>query len=220
MARITTIVITLHLLLSSIAHATPYAGLGLGSDTIDFDQSAHVYQGNSFDVVQKTHLSGTGVYGTFFAGYDYVVNKLYLGGEANANLSTSAFKATNSEYVHANFSVLHYKINNSFGLSFLPGYQFTSSSLFYGRLGYSTGRFKIRSSDASIANESTRRNGFRYGLGLKQVINERSALRVDYSRINYNHVVLHTLDSLSSTIKNTSIRPQQQLVELGLIVNF
>ncbi len=208
--------------LAFTAHAGWYAGAGLGPDTIDFKQRSHVTQTGSqgFDVINKTNLSGTGVFGTIFAGYGKLVNKLYLAAEINGNVSSSSFLTSNHEYVHSNFSDTRLKLPNSYGVSILPGYQVIESTLFYGRLGYSNAKFKSSTSDTSLSNISTRLDGFRYGLGLKQMLTKRVAVRVDYSRIDYQHIQMATLDTGSSTTKNTTIKPNQQLVELGVVVNF
>jgi len=51
-----------------------YAGAGIGPDTADFIQRSRVLQQSpdravpSFDVINKSHLSATGVFGTLFVG--------------------------------------------------------------------------------------------------------------------------------------------------------
>jgi len=70
----------------SSSHASFYVGAGLGPDTVDFKQTAHVVSFNpafttqGFNVQDKTHLSGTGVFGTVFAGYALVQQQFFFAG--------------------------------------------------------------------------------------------------------------------------------------------
>ncbi len=226
--RLFSVSVNLLVFLAFPAYAGLYIGGGLGSDTVNFKQTSRVFQPKGvdalkpagFDVLNKTNLSGTGIFGIVFMGYGHFYKEWYLAGEVNANASSSCFSSSNKELVHANFSDTHYKMNNSYGVAILPGYRILKNTLFYGRLGYSSTHFKVSTSDTSLTNISNRLDGFLYGLGFKQKINERFAFRVEYSRILYHDVSMSTFDPLSSVTKNTSIFPQQQLVDLAMIVNF
>lgn len=214
------------ILASSAVHAGYYAGIGLGSDTVDFSVKSHVVQANpnqpvGFDVINKSHASATGIFGTLFAGYGTLVkNNYYLAGEINGNLSSTKSTTSNDEFVHLSFASSTLKIKNSYGLSVLPGYQFSPATLFYGRLGYANGKITQQTTDISLANFTKRKSGFRYGLGVKQDINERIALRMDYSRIDYKKINTSTFDPLGNVGKSTQLHPQQQLVEFGLVIKF
>jgi len=209
------------LLSATTAQAGWYIGAGLGPDTVDFKQNGHVFQPGNFSVIDKTHLSSTGIYATLFGGYGALVhNQWYLAGEVNGNISSTSFRSSNSEYVHSTFSNTKFKINNSVGISVLPGYQYSPGTLFYGRLGYQNGHFRSTTSDVSLANVSKREGGFRYGVGLKQALTPRLAVRMDYSRIDYSDIRFSTFDALSTTTKNTIISPTQQLLEFGLVYSF
>jgi len=207
-------------LLAPQANADFFLGAGLGSDTIDFQQRANVYQPGAFgfNVIDKTHLSGTGVFGTIFAGYGYLKNKLYLAAELNANLSSTSFKSSNKEYVHANFSSTQYKIINGYGISLLPGYQYSENTLFYVRMGYINSKLVIRSTEPLIDNKSYLRDGFRVGLGIKQTLTKRVSVRMGYSQAQYVDTTLNLFDSTSFVTKHTIISPRQQLVELAIVV--
>lgn len=220
MLRITSPAIALTLALTAPSHANPYVGVGLGSDTVTYTQDARITQLGTFDAVDISHLSSTGVLGSLFAGYFSRHNSFYLAGEFNANLSSTEFKSSNAEFLSSSVARTQFKINNSFGISLVPGYQYSPTTLFYGRLGYTSGHLKIRTTDASLENISSYRNGFRYGLGIANDLSSKLSLRLDYSRIDYSKTHLNTLDGLSNTTKVTSIKPQQQLIELGLIYKF
>lgn len=203
-----------------------YAGVGLGPDTVDFNQRANVFgppspgHPQNFNVINKTHLSGTGIFGTLFVGFERLYNQYYIAGEINGNISSVTHTEFNHEYIHANFADTFIKINNSVGISAIPGYQFNPNTLFYGRLGWTNSELKQRTGDVSLANFSTRLNGFRYGVGIKQAITDQFAVRMDYSRIAYPHFDTGTVDLSSQVTKNTRLSTNQQLLEFGVVYNF
>lgn len=205
---------------ASTVNAGIYIGAGLGSDSVDFKENAHVFSPGNFNVINKTHLSSTGVFGTLFLGYGYLHNNWYLAGEVNGNISSTSSKTSNDEFVHLSFTSTTLKIKNSYGFSVLPGYQYTPYTLFYGRLGLQNSEIQERTSDISLANFDSRKNGFRYGVGMKQVITNRLAVRIDYSLVNYNSILSSTFDPVGGVTKNTNIYPMQQLIEFGLVMNF
>lgn len=217
---------TTFLLASSLGHAGIYAGLGIGPDSIEFKQRANVVYFDAanptqgFNVLDKTHLSARGVFGTIFGGYEYLNNQLYLAGEINGNLSSAVFKSSNAERIHGTFSATSYKIKNSVGISILPGYQLSPATLFYGRLGVNNGHIKVITSDSSLQNISTNKGGFRWGLGARQAISDHFSVRMEYSQINYPGANMATYDNLSNVAKRTRINPHQQLVEFGLVYTF
>lgn len=214
------------LVVATTSQAGFYAGAGLGPDIVDFRQKAHVLYSNpahpneGFNVYEKTHLSGTGLFGTLFAGFGAVRGRYYLAGEVNGNVSSTEFKMSNVETVHHSFSASRYKINNVWGVSVLPGFQVFQDTLAYGRFGYVNGQFKVGTSDASLANVSKRLDGFRWGLGGQRAITQRVAVRMEYSQSFYASAKMSTFDTVSSVSKVTRVSPFQQLVELGLIVHF
>ncbi len=218
--------LTALVLASSVVHAGFYAGVGIGSDTVDFSARSHVFKADpnqpmEFDVINKAHLSATGVFGTLFAGYGGIFrNQFYMAGEINGNLSSTESKGFNHEYVHLSFSDTSLKIKNSIGISVLPGYQFAPATLFYGRLGLTNSTISQQTSDISLANFSKRTNGFRYGLGIQQGVTDRLAVRMDYSRVDYKKVDTGTFDPVGNVTKTTRLTPVQQLVEFGLVFNF
>ncbi len=211
---------SLVIFINTASHAGFYVGAGIGPDTVEFKDNSHVFSPGNFDVINKSQLSATGVFGTLFAGYGWLHNQFYLAGELNGNISSAASYAANDEYVHESFASTSLKVKNSIGISVLPGYQFTPTTLFYGRLGLTNSKIQVKTSDISLANASNRIDGFRYGLGIKQAISDRFAVRMDYSRINYHKFESGTFDVLGGVSKTTQRSTTQQLVEFGVVVNF
>lgn len=220
MIRTATLTVALMGLVAQSTEAGLYTGAGIGPDTVAYKENAHIFQPGSFDAINVSHLSGTGLFGTLFAGYAWINGHLYLAGEVNGNISSLAHKASNEEYVHTAFAYTRFKMNNSVGISALPGYQYSPDTLFYARLGYTSGHFKSSTTDTSLVNLSRRLNGFRYGVGIKRFLTDKVALRMDYSRVDYQSLAMHTLDVNSNTTKNFRLTPHQQLVEFSLIYHF
>lgn len=61
-----------------------YIGGGVGPESADFEQNAHLVEGVVTDVTDKTDLSGWGLFGTLFGGYEFKHQRFYLAGELNA----------------------------------------------------------------------------------------------------------------------------------------
>ncbi len=212
-------------LVSTLLISTPcfsssfYLGAGAGPEFASFNQAARISQVGGFDARDSTNLSGTGIFGTLFGGYGWTHNQFYLAGELNANLSSVGFQSSNEEVIRGTYSALHYRIQNSYGLSLLPGYLWKNDTLLYARVGYANGSLKISSSDSSIDNINQRIDGFRYGLGFRQGITKHVSARMEYSHIDYRSESFTVLTS-NATTKSTTLTPKTNLVEFGLIYLF
>jgi outer membrane immunogenic protein len=214
------IIPVLLLLFSPVCWSQFYAGVGVGPEMTVFGQRTHVVNSN-IDVKNSTQLSGAGKFASIFAGYGFLFrNFYYLGAEINGGISSDDFSSSNKEFVHRNFSSTTYKMNNSLGISLLPGIFVTDSTLLYCRLGYSNSHFKISTSDSSLNNMSKNLSGFRYGIGLNQAIFSNFSMRIECSSNLYRAVASHVLDAVSNTTIDTNITPQMTQVEIGLIYNF
>lgn len=209
-----------------------YVGLGLGPDYASIQQNASISQVNSgileFNARDTTQVAATGVFGTLFAGYGmfftnpYIpcCKNLYLAAELNGNLSSMEHERKNTEYVHGTFSKTTYKMNSSYGISFLPGFLVTKSALVYARVGYSNANFKVSTSDISLQSIHKDLGGFRWGFGVKQDLMKQVSMRLDYSHVDYENAKMSALDTLSNTTKITHVTPHTNEVEASLIYNF
>ncbi len=205
-----------------VAHAGFYAGLGLGSDAINFKQYSNTFKAAPapFNVINKTNLSGMGVMGSVFGGYEYLYRQVYFAIEANGKTSSSTFKTSNSEYVNHKVSSSKYKINQPVAMSFFSGYLIIPTTLFYGRIGYSNAKMTVNTTDSSLENISSRRGGTQAGFGIKQEFTRNVSMRIDFSYGWYNKISLHSFDPVSSVSKNTQISPEQQLIEFAVVRRF
>jgi outer membrane immunogenic protein len=206
-----------------------YAGIGIGPEYGDIRINSTVIDniGGNFFVKNQDYEATRGVFGTLFAGYGLFFNNfwsdcenLYLAAEINANISSSNSKDYNKELIHQSFSHTNYKMKESYGVSLLPGFLITDSTLFYTRLGYSSGKFKLDTNDVSLSDIDTHLNGFRYGVGLQQVVIENLSLRLEYSDVAYTSVSTFTTDLLSGVTKETNFSPQTSSFEFSAVYNF
>jgi len=237
MLRKTNTATVLALLLTTPCFAGFYVGGSIGPEGADFSQKSHVTRygtvpnnsGSSvndrvisgpFDVVDREHFAGTGLFGSLLAGYAWKFDRVYLAAEANANLSSVKYKLVNDEYIHHNFSKSTVTIKNSEGISILPGYYLTDTTVFYGRVGYVNGRLKIVESDPSVRSFNTNRNGIRYGLGVRQTLTPKLTGLIEYSQINYQSVTSSVYDPFGMVRKDSRIIPHTAQVAFGLLYNF
>lgn len=212
------------LLISSSFAQGLYVGLGSGLEGANFTQDAHVKQQENqkvnFDVIDKQHQAGTGVFGSIFIGYGLNYCRFYLAGELNANASTVEFKSSNSEFIHKTFSNTYYKIRRSYGISLIPGLVLSNLSLLYARIGHVVGNFEISTTDLSLENQNKLLNGRRYGIGIKQSFYNRFSFIIDFSHIDYDQTRLFTFAQKSNTSKGTKIKPETAQIEIGIVYNF
>jgi outer membrane immunogenic protein len=218
---------------ASSASCEFYAGLGIGPESADYKQKGLVVRNSpfapisNFNVIDKTHLSGKGWSGSLFAGYamrfascNRDCEDLYLALEANITARKVKFKSSNSEFLHSSFGHTSYKMERDYGVSLLPGYAISDCTLFYARVGYARGQFKIATTDISLLSIHKDLNGFRYGLGIRQDINECFAVRMDYSHTHYKRASMFTYDPVGFTSKSTSIKPTTHRLEIAALYTF
>ncbi len=233
MTRKVILAITTSIISLSSSAGQLYLGLGVGPDYAKFQENSQVQQIHNFrlnfNVKNDAQLSGTGIFGTIFAGYGsrfklplttYPNESAYLAIELNANISSLQHKTKNDEFVHASFTSTKFRMQHEYGASIVPGFFYQDATLFYGRLGYARNNLKVVTNDISLQNINHQVNGFRWGLGIRQSLSARVAMRVEYNHVGYRSVRMSTLDVLSNTSKITHITPQTNEVEFGLMYLF
>lgn len=216
----------LYLLSASLSYAAApgfYIGAGMGPENADFDQHARLLvhpPGSTHiesNVTDSTHLSGTGLFGTLFAGYGWSKQQFYLAGEVNVNVSSVIFQSKNNEYIHQTFSKTKYRMEHGYGISLIPGYLYSPNTLFYARIGYTNDNLKISTSDVSLANINKNLSGYRFGLGIQEYFTQHMSARMEYSQANYQNEKFTVI--LPAITKTTKIIPQTGQVEFSLIYN-
>lgn len=197
-----------------------YIGGAAGPEGARFRQVAHVVRPGTINVIDRENFAGVGMFGSLFAGYGWVHQQFYLAGEVNANLSSVHYELSNDEYVHLSFAKTTFTIRNSEGVSLLPGLNLSDNTLFYGRIGYTNGRVKLRDSDPTIQSGTKNCNGVRYGLGIRHHLPKQWTLMMDYSQINYQKIKSFVYEPFGNVTKSTHIYPNSAQVAFGLIYNF
>ncbi len=219
MLRKTSLISALLFSLSTACWASgAYVGVTVGPEFGSYSQNSRITQPGNFDARDKTHLSGDGAFASLFAGYGYSHKRFYLAGEANVNVSSADFESSNIELQHGTSAQTTYKVNQTFGLSVLPGFILNQSTLFYGRLGYVYGNFKISTGDTSLKGTDQKINGFRYGVGVKQLIAKQLSAILEFNQTSYQGTNLYVADG--TTKKATYITPTVSQVAIGLVYNF
>lgn len=202
-----------------------YLGAGLGPEGADFTQNVRIIvqppgsTSPNADVKDSTHHSGTGLFGTVFGGYQYTRDAYYLAGEANFSATNLEFNSSNTELLTGTTSHTTYKLQTTYGFSLLPGYAYSDDTLFYARIGYANGQFKINTTDSSLASVRRNLNGIRFGLGARRSFTEHISARMEYSQVNYQTAKFWVLADNAVT-KSTQIEPTTGQVEFGLVYSF
>lgn len=215
-------------------------------------------------VDQSNDLSAQGVSGDLFVGYQAVFEDRYtLAAELFGSISSAKGSASqvgsaavNGDVVVDNTVVIpkgtalaavqsaSYKLNNSVGISLLPGIKLTDSTTLYGRVGLVYSRFKFNENFGfgTVANATdvntndfgaswTRnRRGLQLGVGMETMVTNNVGIRgeYDWSRygssskdINFGNVAL--LNSNTATVnpsQSIKIKPTVNQFKFGVTYHF
>lgn len=156
--------------------AGPYVGVEVGLDNFEAKGRDLFAAGDRYD-----GLSGNGVVGGIYAGYDYPVNgKLFAGVEVNASLSSA--KISYDDTVDS----AHIKAKESFGASARLGAMLNDNTAVYGRAGWVNTKLKA---DVNGFSDSDHNNALTLGGGLETRVGANTSLRVEYTYADYNDFV-------------------------------
>lgn len=197
-----------------------YVGAGIGADTTDFDVTSYPQKTGDFDVINRTQLAAQGVLGNLFAGYAWTYNWFYIAAELNGNLSSATHTSSNEEKVHNSYSITKDKIDETWGVGLLPGVLLPQDTLLFARVGYVDGRYKVETSDVSLAPVDSWLNGLRLGLGVAKKINNHWNLRLEYSHISYQQQSSTVVIPSDDFMKKTDVTPDSNQAELGVMYSF
>ncbi|MCM8730735.1 outer membrane protein [Hephaestia sp. GCM10023244] len=158
---------------SAQTFAGPYVGVEIGHDGYEVKGEDVLGSGIDFD-----GISGNGVVGGVFAGYDLpLTSSIFVGVEAFGNLSAAKISAT---YAGDTYSA---KARGSFGASARVGTMINDSTAVYARGGVIDTRFKLSDGVDTYANSQT---GFQYGGGIETRVGSKASVRVEYIANDYN----------------------------------
>lgn len=148
----------------------PYVGVQIGLDNYEIQGEDVFADGDEYD-----GLSGNGVEGGIYAGYDYSLGNTFVGVEVSADLS-DAKMSYNDTIDEATISA-----EETYGASARFGAMLNGSTALYGRAGWANTKFKASINDVSA---SDRDDALVLGAGIETRVGAGS-LRVEYVRTDY-----------------------------------
>ncbi|WP_428028499.1 outer membrane protein [Altererythrobacter sp.] len=129
-------------------------------------------------------LSGDGVAGGIYAGYNMGFGGGFVAVEGFAGLSDASMGVSASDGVDT-LSVTA-KARESYGVAGRIGAKLSRSTVIYARGGWVNTRFKVSASDGvDTFSESETEDGFQYGGGLESMIGPKMSIRAEYVISDY-----------------------------------
>jgi len=204
---------------TTAAHAEPFSGFYVGAQVT---RDAYEVKAEDVDLggtfVNFDGLSGNGVGGGVYVGYDYLVTPdIFIGAEASASLSSASASASLSDGTDSFGAKV--KARESFGLSGRLGYKLTDSTGLYARLGWQSTRFKTRVYDttetpSTLFSDKRTEDAFVYGAGLETSVGDSTSIRVEYVIEDYGSA------GLKSDLGVSGIRVDNNKLSLGVSYRF
>lgn len=155
-----------------------YLGASAGHNALNSDLRGPRDAGSELDAA----FGDEGVSGGVFAGYGVVWHRIYLGVEAEAELSNVAWDLERDP-TGRTFGV---DKKGGYGAAVRAGYVLPGGALAYGRAGVMRGKFEFdfMTSGGNFEDEDTL-VGFRSGIGLELPVSSETFARAEYSYTDY-----------------------------------
>jgi outer membrane autotransporter barrel domain len=153
----------------------PYVGIEAGLDNYEGSAEDLFTAGDEFD-----GISGNGVVGGVFAGYDIAAGNAFFGIEGKASLSDAEASYDDS------VDTLGIRAKETFGLSARAGAMVNDSTGLYARIGWANTRFKVNLNGVTDSDDD---DGLVLGAGLQTRLGANASLRVEYVRTDYNDFI-------------------------------
>ncbi len=160
-----------------------YFGLQLGHGTLQSDNAGPRPNANNTNFILNTTRAGQGFTGGVFAGYGIQANGLYIGGEAEAELSSANWNIERSPEGRV------YSIDkkNTYGTALRLGYVLNDNVLIYMRGGPVRSEFDVDyQTTGTTAFDSPTLDGIRFGAGIEFAIGEKTHARLDFTQTDYD----------------------------------
>jgi outer membrane immunogenic protein len=168
--------------LAGVAGTTPamansfngfFIGAGINYDSYEVQAQDVFNAGDKFD-----GLSGNGVGGSIFAGYDLpLAHNIFAGVEGGVDLSDASTSASDG------VDTVKVSAEETWRLSARLGAMVNSNTGVYARLGWAHTRFKTAIDGVKV--DSTHESAFVYGAGLETRVAKNTSIRVEYLREEY-----------------------------------
>jgi len=189
-----------------------YFGVQLGAESLNSDNKGPRAAGTT----KADDIGGFGVSGGILGGYGKTFGRIYLGGELEADFSSS--DPTSAAFPgRRTFSISK---EYSYGFSGRLGYLLSDRFLLYGRGGIVQSRFATDlTTNLGVAFDSGNKEiGSRYGLGAEIALTPNSFFRLDYTITNYDDYSVAWTDTTISGIDNFD--NDESLFRVGYIYRF
>lgn len=199
------VAVALGLTVPAVANAEPYSGpyIGIEGGKDSYELSADL-NGADFDpslagyTASLDGLSGDGVMGNIFAGYQLPLGPGFVAVEGFAGLSDAKMSASLSDGV--NTAKLAARAKESYGVAAKLGVRLNNSTGVYARLGWLNTRFKVSASDSTgTVSDKQTEDAIQYGAGLETMVAAKTALRFEYLFADYGEAGLGNGVSLNNS---------------------
>jgi len=169
------------------ALATPFSGPYFGAE-VSYD--SYEVQADSVDVggytISADGLSGNGVSGGLYAGYDMAIGTgAFVGVEAAFDYSGASISASGTDGVDTLSASV--KARETYSIAGRFGLKFAQSAGAYVKLGYANTRFKTEAfaNSTSLFSDSRAKGAFVYGAGLQTAVADNMSLRAEFTISDY-----------------------------------
>jgi len=168
----------------SAAFATPamaepfsgaYVGAEAGLDNYEGQGEDVFAAGDAFD-----GISGNGLVGGVFAGYDFAAGNAFFGIEGKASLSDA--EASYDDTI----DTLDIRAKETFGASARAGLMVNGNTGLYARVGWANTKFKVAINGTAASDND---DALVLGAGLQTRLGTNALLRVEYVRSDYSDFI-------------------------------
>lgn len=218
---------TLFLFLSASAYADNYyAGIGIGGDETKFQQSlttTDIFTGIQTSN-QTNSVNGKGLFAAGFVGFKRSVGPVSVAGELSANRSRLNYHGVTTNAATNESSDQEIKIQRNCMASILPGFDIRSGTTIYARLGLARGKVSYSEDYTNLTTTSSYSDskwlrGNVYGIGLQFSWHLMTAIRLEYSRINYRHLTDTNYPPVPGQSRTIEISPTSNQIEADWVWN-
>jgi len=188
MKKILAIVTSAPLVLAAqSALAAPLSGPYVG---VEGSHDAYEVKAQNLDfgpyTISADGLSGNGIAGGIYAGYDLPVSSAaFVGVEAGFNYSGAAISASATN--GANTLSASVKARETYSISARLGFKPAASTGLYAKLGYANTRFKTTAyaNTTELFADSRSKGAFVYGGGIETSLTDKVSVRAEFTVADY-----------------------------------
>jgi outer membrane immunogenic protein len=149
-----------------------------------------------------------GFTGGLYAGYGWMPGRVYIGGEAEANLDGYEMKEDVADGTRNRWGM-----NYTYGASLRGGYRITNTAMLYGRVGAVRSGVEYQSNRGRHSEEELW--GLRMGVGMEIAMTDKVMVRGEYT-----HTAYEKMTYLDANGQPDELAPRENLFRVGLAYKF